>query len=255
MRPVEHVPKSQGLVPSSCQYRLPIWTVGQVKHSVRVPCQCGHFIYRILLPIWRRVPYIYLVQAVTMGSHHLVRYFWKHQVAYLRTYIILFVPVSIAKLCYKVLVEKKRMCLSAVPPPDANIDGLLGHHPMAFTAALCSWNFTSSEAFLCEYTTSLLSLPPDAILAPSGLHLRPHISCPWALYLLTIPLRKSQVATVPSLDPLARRPVDQSKLPTLPLWPSKLLFFFILIISKTLICPVLFPMANLFSSQKDTEQM
>jgi hypothetical protein len=46
-------------------------------------------------------------------------------------------PVSIAKLCYNVFVEKNLIFLSAVPPPDARIEGLLGHHPIAFTAALC----------------------------------------------------------------------------------------------------------------------
>lgn len=163
--------------------------------------------------------------------------------------------MSIAKLCSKVFVEKNRMLRSAVPPPEAKIEGLLGHQPTALTAALCSWNLTSYSLCLWEYTTSLLSFPPEAIWFPSGLHLSPHISWPWALYLLTIPLLRSQVATVPSLDPLAKCPEHQSKLPTLPLCPSKLLFFFILTISNTLIWPVLFPIANLLSSQKDTEQI
>ena len=42
-----------------------------------------------------------------------------------------------AKLCSKVLVEKNLILRSAVPPPEAKIEGLLGHHPMALTAALC----------------------------------------------------------------------------------------------------------------------
>lgn len=51
------------------------------------------------------------------------------------------VPVSMQWLCFRVWVEKNRIWRSAVPPPDANSDGLLGHQPIAFTAALCSWNF------------------------------------------------------------------------------------------------------------------
>lgn len=47
------------------------------------------------------------------------------------------IPVSIAKLYFNVLVEKNLIWRSAVPPPEAKIDGLLGHHPIAFTAALC----------------------------------------------------------------------------------------------------------------------
>ena len=71
--------------------------------------------------------------------------------------------MSIEKFWLRVWVEKKRMCLSAVPPPEARVEGLLGHHPMALTAALWSWNFTSSLFPLLEYTTSLLSFPPDAM--------------------------------------------------------------------------------------------
>ena len=67
------------------------------------------------------------------------------------------------KFCAQVWVEKKRMWRSAVPPPEASIEGLLGHHPMAFTAALWSWNFTNSLPPLFEYTTNLLSLPPEAL--------------------------------------------------------------------------------------------
>lgn len=52
-------------------------------------------------------------------------------------------PVSMEWFCLRVLVEKKRICLSAVPPPEANNEGLLGHQPIAFTAALWSWNLTN----------------------------------------------------------------------------------------------------------------
>lgn len=38
---------------------------------------------------------------------------------------------------FSVLSEKNLRHLSTVPPPEAKIDGLLGHHPMALTAAVC----------------------------------------------------------------------------------------------------------------------
>ena len=61
-----------------------------------------------------------------------------------------YLPVSMQWFCFRVLVEKNLICLSAVPPPEASKDGLLGHHPIAFTAALCSWNLTNSLFFLAE---------------------------------------------------------------------------------------------------------
>ena len=76
----------------------------------------------------------------------------------------------------RVFVEKKRMCLSAVPPPEARTEGLLGHQPIALTAALCSWNLTISLSILAENTDNLLSFPPDAMYEPSGLHFNPQIS-------------------------------------------------------------------------------
>ncbi len=41
------------------------------------------------------------------------------------------------KFWLRVCVEKNLMCLSAVPPPEARIEGFFGHQPIAFTAALC----------------------------------------------------------------------------------------------------------------------
>ena len=71
--------------------------------------------------------------------------------------------MSMLNVCYSDCIEKKRMCRSAVPPPDARVPGLLGHHPIAFTAALCSWKRTNSASFLVECTDNLLSFPPEAI--------------------------------------------------------------------------------------------
>lgn len=39
--------------------------------------------------------------------------------------------------CLRDWVEKNLICLSAVPPPEASNEGLLGHQPIALTAALC----------------------------------------------------------------------------------------------------------------------
>ena len=86
------------------------------------------------------------------------------------------VPVSMLKVWESDCIEKNRMCLSAVPPPDARVPGLLGHQPIALTAALCSWNLTISLSILAENTDNLLSFPPDAMYEPSGLHFNPQIS-------------------------------------------------------------------------------
>lgn len=56
-------------------------------------------------------------------------------------------PVSMLWFCFNVCVEKNLIFLSAVPPPEASSEGLLGHQPIAFTAALCSWNLMSSPPF------------------------------------------------------------------------------------------------------------
>ena len=85
-----------------------------------------------------------------MGGNHLVGDLGKDQVAYLRAYISENVPVSMLKFWARECVEKNLMCLSAVPPPEARVPGLLGHHPMALTAALCSWNLTNSLFPFCE---------------------------------------------------------------------------------------------------------
>lgn len=52
-------------------------------------------------------------------------------------------PVSTWKDYFRLLMEKNRMHLSIVPPPEAKIEGLPGHQPMALTAAVCSWNLIS----------------------------------------------------------------------------------------------------------------
>jgi len=59
-------------------------------------------------------------------------------------------PVSILKACFKELVEKNLMLLSAVPPPEANIEEFPGHHPIAFIAAVCSLNLVNYPCFSCE---------------------------------------------------------------------------------------------------------
>lgn len=79
-----------------------------------------------------------------MGRDHLVGYFGKYEVAYLGACVRKGLPVSMLKFWAREWVEKNLMCLSAVPPPEARVPGLLGHHPMALTAALCSWNLTNS---------------------------------------------------------------------------------------------------------------
>jgi hypothetical protein len=43
------------------------------------------------------------------------------------------------------------------------MEGLLGHQPIALTAALCSWNLVNYPPFFYEYITNLLSFPPEAI--------------------------------------------------------------------------------------------
>lgn len=125
-------------------------------------------------------------------------------------------PVSRWYVYWRVLIEKNRICLSAVPPPEAKIEGFWSFHPIALTAAVCSLNLINYFPFSWEYTTSLLSFPPEAMYLESGLHLSPQIYWKWALYLFTSPPLISQIPTHPSLDPLAKRFFDQQRLPILP---------------------------------------
>ena len=89
-------------------------------------------------------------------------------------------PVSIWNVYVSVCVEKNRMCLSAVPPPEAKI-GKFELKDNALTAALCSEKVAILFIIFNENKTSLLSLPPEAIIWESGDHLIPQISCWWAL--------------------------------------------------------------------------
>jgi hypothetical protein len=136
------------------------------------------------------------------------------------------------------------MCRSAVPPPEANIPVFSGHHPIALTAALCSWNFANYLDPFIEYTTNLLSLPPEAMNEPSLLHFNPQIYWLCALYFSMIyGLRQSHTPTSPSLAPLAiTAPLAfQLRLPTRPECPFNTCKDFFLVISNNLIWPKVLP--------------
>jgi len=85
---------------------------------------------------------------------------------------------------------QKRMCLSAVPPPEARVPCWCGDHPTALTAAQWSEKrHTGSESTLPSgrlrrgafpsppswgaHTRSSLSLPPEARRRSSKDHFRP----------------------------------------------------------------------------------
>ncbi len=142
-----------------------------------------------------------------------------------------------------------------VPPPEARVDGFLGHQPIALTAAVCSWNLINYPCFSCEYTKSLLSFPPEAMNLPSGLHFSPHIYCECARYLLIFPNLTSQMPTFPSFDPLARMFLPQLRLPIRPVWALILLTLFFLTKSTKFIYPKVFPTAIVLFPQKATEQI
>ena len=71
-------------------------------------------------------------------------------------------PVSTAWSGWSVWVFQKRMWRSAVPPPVAKRPFWWGDQPIAFTAAVCSWNFTTGLLECKFQIINLLSLPPDA---------------------------------------------------------------------------------------------
>lgn len=85
-----------------------------------------------------------------MSCYHFIRDFWENEITDLGAYIKWKIPVSIANVWSRDWVEKNLMWRSAVPPPEAKTEGLLGHHPMALTAALCSWNLTNYALFFIE---------------------------------------------------------------------------------------------------------
>ena len=144
MRTVKYIPKAQSLVPGASQYWLSCRTHSQIKNSVCVTSQSGNLTNWFLLPVATCVPQVYLVQTVPVSGDHLIGNLRKNEIAYLRAWINREIPVSMLKFWERVWVEKNLICLSAVPPPEARVEGLLGHHPIAFTAALWSWNFTNS---------------------------------------------------------------------------------------------------------------
>ena len=57
---------------------------------------------------------------------------------------------------------------------------------MAFTAAVCSWNFTMGLSERKFQIISLLSLPPDASCWSSNDHLSPQTSYLWPTILLNL---------------------------------------------------------------------
>lgn len=113
-------------------------------------------------------------------------------------------PVSTACRGCKVCVFQNLIWRSAVPPPVARRPFWCGDQPMAFTAAVCSWNFTTG-LFECRFQIiSLLSLPPEASCWSSKLHLSPQTSylCPISLLKCCPGARKSRCKMLRSRLPV-----------------------------------------------------
>lgn len=83
-------------------------------------------------------------------------------------------PVSISLTSLRVFIENTRSLRSAIPAPEVTV-AQFGLKPMALTAAWWLSQLTNLVIFFKENKTSLLSLPPVAIMSALGLSLSPQI--------------------------------------------------------------------------------
>ncbi len=155
-------------------------------------------------------------------------------------------PVSTAWRGCNVCVFQKRMWRSAVPPPVASRPFWWGDHPIAFTAAVCSWNLTRGLLERRFQIISLLSLPPDASYWLSNDHLRPHTSCLWpVIFSKWVPgALKSLYRMLWSRLPVLTIDLFQAIELTLPWWPAKFLTSLLYWVSQIWVKPECVPTAR-----------